>query len=147
LKKNGTWESSELPHGKKPVSCKWIFTVKHKADGSIERLKVCLVAKEFTQSYGIDYQETFTPVIKLNTIKVLMFLVANQNWLLHQLDVKNVFLNGDLKEVFMEILSGLEKSFNYNKVCKLRKSLYELKQSSWAWFDRFTETVVWYGNF
>jgi hypothetical protein len=118
LKKNGTWESSELPPGKKPVGCKWIFTVKYKADGSIERLKVCLVTKEFTQSYGIDYQETFAPMTKLNTIKILMFLVANQNWLLHQLDVKNMFLNGDLKEVFMEILSGLEKSFNYNKVAE-----------------------------
>jgi hypothetical protein len=110
--------SSELPPGKKPVGCKWIFTVKHKVDGSIERLKVGLVTKEFTQSYGIDYQETFAPVTKLNTIKILMFLVANQNWLLHQLDVKNVFLNGDLKEVFMEILSRLEKSFNYNKVAE-----------------------------
>ena len=118
MKKNGTWESSELPPGKKPVGCKWIFTVKYKADGSIERLKVCLVTKEFTQSYGIDYQETFAPMTKLNTIKILMFLVANQNWLLHQLDVKNMFLNGDLKEVFMEILSGLEKSFNYNKVAE-----------------------------
>ena len=116
LERNQTWEIVELPKEKNPVGCKWVYTLKYKADGSLERYKARLVAKGYTQTFGIDYQETFAPVTKLNTIKILMFLVANQNWLLHQLDVKNMFLNGDLKEVFMEILSGLEKSFNYNKV-------------------------------
>lgn len=146
LNKNRTWEISELPPGKKPVGCKWLFTIKHKADGSIERLKARLVAKGFTQSYGIDYQETFAPVAKLNTIRVLLSLAANQDWPLHQLDIKNAFFNGDLEEeVYMEIPPGLETSSNFNRVCRLKKSLYGLKQSPRAWFDRFTKTVAQYG--
>ena len=74
---------SDLPPGKKLVGCKWVFTVKHKAQGSVERLKAHLVAKGFTQSYGIDYQETFAPVAKLNTIRILFSLAANQDWPLH----------------------------------------------------------------
>ena len=146
LNKNKTWEISELPLGKKLVGCKWLFTIKHKADGSIERLKACLVAKGFTQSYEIDYQETFAPVAKLNTIRVLLSLAANQDWPLHQLDIKNAFLNGDLEEeVYMEIPPGLETSSNVNRVCRLKKSLYGLKQSPRAWFNRFTKTVAQYG--
>lgn len=94
---NGIWAISDLPPGKKPVACKWIFTIKHKADGSIEGLKARLVAKGFTRSYGIDYDKTFAPMAKINTIKVLS-LAANRDWPLHQLDVKNAFLNDDLEE-------------------------------------------------
>ncbi|RVW56778.1 Retrovirus-related Pol polyprotein from transposon TNT 1-94 [Vitis vinifera] len=140
LEKNGTWEITDLPRGKKPVGCKWIFTVKYKADGNVDRYKARLVAKGFTQSYGIDYQETFAPVAKLNTVRVLLSLAANLDWSLHQLDVKNAFLNGDLEEeVYMDIPAGLETTSNFNKVCKLRKSLYGLKQSPRAWFERFTK--------
>ena len=146
LKKNGTWEISDLPSGKHPVGCKWIFTVKYKADGSVDRFKARLVAKWFTQSYGIDYQETFAPVAKLNTIRVLLSLAANLDWPLHQLDVKNAFLNGDLtEEVYMDIPPGFETKATMNKVCKLKKSLYGLKQSPRAWFDRFNKTVKKYG--
>lgn len=142
LERNGTWEISELPSGKRPVGCKWIFTIKHNSDGSINRFKARLVAKGFTQSYGIDYQETFAPVAKLNTIRVLLSLASNLDWPLYQLDVKNAFLNGDLEEeVYMEIPPGFETSTNSNKVCKLKKSLYGLKQSPRAWFDRFTKVV------
>ncbi|RVW37266.1 Retrovirus-related Pol polyprotein from transposon TNT 1-94 [Vitis vinifera] len=145
LEKNGTWEITDLPRGKKPVGCKWIFTIKYKADGNVDRYKARLVAKGFTQSYGIDYQETFAPVAKLNTVRVLLSLAANLDWSLHQLDVKNVFLNGDLEEeVYMDILAGLETTSNFNKVCRLRKSLYGLKQSPRAWFERFTKVVKGY---
>ncbi|KAL6321725.1 hypothetical protein AAG906_031238 [Vitis piasezkii] len=139
-------EITDLPRGKKPVGCKWIFTVKYKADGNVDRYKARLVAKGFTQSYGIDYQETFAPVAKLNTVRVLLSLAANLDWSLHQLDVKNAFLNGDLEEeVYMDIPAGLETTSNFNKVCRLRKSLYGLKQSPRAWFERFTKVVKGYG--
>nr|CAN70115.1 hypothetical protein VITISV_020105 [Vitis vinifera] len=120
--------------------------VKYKADGNVDRYKARLVAKGFTQSYGIDYQETFAPVAKLNTVRVLLSLAANLDWSLHQLDVKNAFLNGDLEEeVYMDIPAGLETTSNFNKVCRLRKSLYGLKQSPRAWFERFTKVVKRYG--
>ena len=88
LEKNGTWEITELPKGKKPVRCKWIFTVKHKADGGIERFKARLMVKGFTQSYGVDYQKTFAPIAKLNTIRVLISLEVNLDWSLQQVDIK-----------------------------------------------------------
>ena len=80
LEKNKTWDVTELPPGKRPVGCKWIFTIKHKADGSIEMFKACLVAKGFTQSYGIDYQETLAHVAKLNTVRALLSLASNLDW-------------------------------------------------------------------
>ncbi|CAN1791793.1 Retrovirus-related Pol polyprotein from transposon TNT 1-94, partial [Linum perenne] len=141
LEKNNTWTVTSLPSGKRPVDCKWIFTVKYKADGNVERFKARLVAKGFTQSYGIDYQETFAPVAKLNTVRVLLSLAVNFDWPLHQLDVKNAFLNGDIaEEVYMSIPPGMNVGTK-ESVCKLHKALYGLKQSPRAWFDRFTGAV------
>jgi len=144
LENNNTWVLTPLPSGKNPVGCKWIFTLKYKADGSVHRFKARLVAKGFTQSYGIDYQETFAPVAKLNTVRVLLSLAVNQDWPLYQLDVKNAFLNGDLEEeVYTIIPPGLENRSNRELVCKLKKSLYGLKQSPRAWFDRFDLDRQW----
>ena len=142
LESNNTWILSKLPHGKKPVGCKWLFTVKYKGDESVERYKARLVAKGLTRSYEIDYQEKFAPTTKLNIVRVLPSLVVNQDWPLHQLDVKNAFLNGDLEEVYMEVPSGLENSSDSQMVCKLRKALYDLKQSPRAWFDRFAKIIT-----
>ena len=97
-----------------------------------------MVAKRFTQTYDIDYPKTFTPVAKLNTVRVLLSLAANLDWPLQQLDVKNVFLNGDLEEeVYMDAPPSFDGRFGW-KVCKLKKSLYRLKQSPRAWFEKFT---------
>ena len=135
-----------MPKGKRTVGCKWVFSIKHNADGSIERYKARLVAKGYTQTYGIDYQETFSPVAKLNTIRVLLSLAANLDWPLHQFDVKNAFLHGDLKEeVYMDIPPGYTTSSSTKVVCKLQRALYGLKQSPRAWFGRFSLAMKKYG--
>ena len=117
-----------LPEGKRKVGCKWVFSIKHKADGSVKRYKARLVAKGYTQTYGIDYQETFSPIAKLNTVRVLLSLVVNLDWPLHQFDVNNAFLYGDLEEkVYMDIPPGLKMSVKDECVCRLQKVLYGLK--------------------
>jgi hypothetical protein len=138
LHKNMTWDLVRLPNGKKAIGCKWVFTIKHKADGSTELYKARLVAKGFTQIYGIDYEEKFAPVGKMNSIRVLLSIVANLDWPLHQFDIKNAFLHGDLKEIYMDIPLGLEDSSSMGKICKLKKALFSLKQSPRAWFERFS---------
>jgi len=141
LESNKTWEVVELPKGKKAVGCKWVFTPKYCADGSLDKYKARLVAKGFTQVYGMDYTETFAPVAKLNTIRILFSLAANLDWPLHQMDVKNAFLNGELKEeVYMKMPPGFPGR-KENQVCRLKKSLYGLKQSPRAWFERFTRVL------
>ena len=128
------------------MGCKWVYTVKHKTDGSIGRYKARLDAKGFAQTYGIDYQETFAPVAKMNSVRILLSLVANLGWPLHQFDVKNAFLHGDLdEEVYMDVPLGFEDIETEGKVCKLRNSLYGLKQSPRAWFERFTQAMLRYG--
>ncbi|KAK2354846.1 putative mitochondrial protein [Trifolium repens] len=146
LDKNNTWELVSLPTGKKPVGCKWVYTIKYKADGSIERYKARLVAKGFTQTYGVDYSETFAPVAKMNTVRVILSLAANYNWNLQQFDVKNAFLHGELEEeIYMDVPPGYREDMTANAVCRLKKALYGLKQSPRAWFGRFTKVMVGLG--
>ena len=107
-----------LPPGKKTVGCRWVYTMKHNADGSVDRYKVRLVAKGYTQKYGVDYDETFAPVAKINTIRVLMSLAANMDW-------KNAFLHGDLnEEIYMDLSPGYNTSTGEKVVCRLKKSMY-----------------------
>ena len=145
LEKNKTWEIVERPKGKSIVDSKWIFTLKYKVDGSLERHKARLVAKEYTQTYGVDYQETFAQVEKMNIVRILLSLATHYNWQLLQYDFKNVFLHGDLdEEIYTNIPPGFEGNTG-NKVCELKKALYGIKQSLRAWFRRFTEVMKEFG--
>jgi hypothetical protein len=102
---------TRLPEGRKAVSCKWIYIVKQNSEGKVENYEAKLVARGYSQTYGIDYDETFAPVAKINTVRMLVSCATNFGWPLHQLDVKNSFLHGDLQEeVYMEIPPGFGMS-------------------------------------
>jgi hypothetical protein len=127
---NETWELVDRPYGCKPVDCKWVFKKKLRSDGTIDKYKVRLMAKGYTQKESEDLFDTYSHVGRLTIIRVLLSLVASHGLLVHQMDVKTIFLNGELeKEIYMTQPNGFVIKDQEDKVCKLVKSLYELKQA------------------
>ncbi|GAB9477791.1 Integrase catalytic core protein, partial [Globisporangium polare] len=140
LCKNETWELVSLPRGRKAISSKWVFKVKENQDGEIERYKARLVAKGFLQKYGVDFEETFAPVAKFTSIRIILSIAAQYKLVLHQMDVKTAFLNGLLdEEIYMQQPVGFVDPKNPDRVCKLKRALYGLKQSPRMWNQTIDE--------
>eukprot|EP01018_Ginkgo_biloba_P034444 Gb_39748 [translate_table: standard] len=127
----------ELPLDKDVIGTKCIYKTKYKFDGSIEKHKARLVAKGYAQQEGIDYTETFVPVAKMDTIRTVLVVAAQDGWIIYQMDVKSAFLNGYVdEEIYVEQPQGFEIAGKENKVYKLKKALYGLKQAPRAWYSR-----------
>ena len=142
LEQNGTLLLIPLLTGKKAVGCKWIFKVKFQLDGSVKRHKPCLVAKGYTQTQVIDYMDTFSPMVKMTTLHVLLALAVAKVWFLHQLNINIAFLHGNLhEEVYMNVPLGLTDA-QLGMVCKLQRSLYGLKQASRQWNAKLTSGLT-----
>ena len=127
----------------KPISCKWVYKVKTRPDGSIERYKARLVARGFSQQDGLDYDETFSPVAKTITVRVLIAFAASKCWRLWQMDVKNAFLHGEIdRDISMEQPGGFESKRHQDHVYKLKKAFYGLKQAPRTWYGKIVEFLV-----
>ena len=130
LEQNKTWSLVPLPKGRKFVGCKWVFKKKIRLDGNVEKYKARLVAKGYSQVEGIDYGEIFSPVAKLTSIRFLLSLAAAYDLEVEQMDLKTTFLHGDLEEeIYMYQPKYFVEKGKEKLVCKLKKSLYGLKQS------------------
>uniref|UniRef100_A0A8R7RFB8 Reverse transcriptase Ty1/copia-type domain-containing protein n=1 Tax=Triticum urartu TaxID=4572 RepID=A0A8R7RFB8_TRIUA len=142
LIKNKTWHLVPLAKGRNIIDCKWVYRVKRKATGEIDRYKARLVAKGFKQRHGIDYEDTFSPVVKAATVRLVLSIAVSKGWSLRQLDVQNAFLHGVLEEeVYMRQPPRYEVKNKQHYVCKLDKSLYGLKQAPRAWYSRLSEKL------
>ncbi|GKC72971.1 zinc finger, CCHC-type containing protein, partial [Tanacetum coccineum] len=140
---NDTWELIDLPLGCKALGCKWILKRKMKVDGSIDKYKARLVIQGFRQKEGIDFFDTYAPVARISTIRLLLALAAIHDLVIHQMDVKTAFLNGDLdEEIYMKQPEGFVMPGHESKVCKLKKSLYGLKQAPKQWHQKFDDVVL-----
>jgi hypothetical protein len=135
--KNDVWTVVPRPRNKSVVTSKWLYKIKHAADGSVEKYKARFVARGFSQKEGIDYDEIFAPVARYSSIRTIISLAAVFGWKLHQMDVKTAFLNGEVEEeVYIEQPEGFILHNKRSHVCKLKKALYGLKQAPRAWYGR-----------
>ncbi|GJX33215.1 retrovirus-related pol polyprotein from transposon TNT 1-94 [Tanacetum coccineum] len=140
---NNTWKLVDLPSGHKPIGHKWIFKKKLRPDGTIEKYKARLVAKGYRQKEGQDFFDTYSPVTRITSIRTLIAIAAIHNLIIHQMDVKTVFLNGELdEEIYMQQPEGFVVKGQDHKVCKLVKSLYDLKQAPKQWHEKFDNTLL-----
>lgn len=135
IRRNETWELVQLPESRKTLGVKWVYRTKLKQNGEVEKYKARLVVKGYKQKYGVDYEEIFAPVTRLETVRLLLALAAQNDWKVHQMDVKSAFLNGYLEEeIYVEQPPGYVKIGEENKVCRLKKTLYGLKQAPRVWY-------------
>lgn len=136
LQHNRTWSLVPLPSGKTAIRCKWVYKVKFRSDGTVERYKARLVAKSYTQQAGVDYLNTFSPAAKLVSVKLMLAIYVVKNYTLTHLDINNAFLYGDLaEEIYMKAPKGLiTDKEQQDLVCRSHKSLYGLKQASRQWW-------------
>ena len=145
---NQVWTLVDPPEGVKPIGCKWVFKKKTDMDGNVQTYKARLVAKGFKKIHGIDYDETFSPMAMVKSIRILLAIAAYHDYEIWQMDVKTAFLNGSLEEdvdVYMTQPEGFVHPKDAGKVCKLRRSIYGLKQASRRWNIRFDETIKEFG--
>ena len=146
LRENKTWELVRLPDGRKAIQCKWVFKTKYLPDGNIDKFKARLVAKGYTQKAGIDYSETFSPVVKFETVRIVMAITATDDLEIIQFDIKTAFLNGDIAELlYMEQPEGFIDIDHPDYVCLLHKALYGLKQASRNWNHTFHTFLLQFG--
>ncbi|PKI70590.1 hypothetical protein CRG98_009095 [Punica granatum] len=140
IEKNDTWELVDRPQDRKVIGVKWVYRTKLNPDGSVNKNKARLVVKGYAQVWGVDYSETFAPVARLDTIRLLLAIAAQMEWIVFQLDVKSAFLNGSLEEeIFVEQLEGFSLKNHEDKVYVLKKALYGLKQAPRAWYSRMDD--------
>uniref|UniRef100_A0AAV1VAN2 Reverse transcriptase Ty1/copia-type domain-containing protein n=1 Tax=Peronospora matthiolae TaxID=2874970 RepID=A0AAV1VAN2_9STRA len=141
MKLRGVFRAAKLPNGQSAIGTKWVFKIKRKADGSIEKYKARLVAKGFRQKYGIDYTETFSPVVKYVTLRMVIAITKHFGWPLDQLDVVTAFLYGVMKEkVFCAVPEGVKMEGDFDCL-ELIKAIYGLKQASRVWNETFDEFI------
>ena len=146
MAKNQVWELVDLPPGCKTIGNKWVLKIKRKADGSIDKYKARLVAKGYTQREGIDYEKTFSPVVRFVSIHLILAIVAHLDLELFQMDVKIAFLNGELdEEIYMDQPISFEVKEQGRKVCRLKHSIYGLKQASRQWYFKFHKAIISFG--
>ena len=147
LHKTRTWDLVDLPSRKSAISCKWVYMIKTRSDGTVNRYKVRLVARGFTQEYGIDYKETFSPVARISSVMTLIVVSVAHKWPLFHMDVKNAFLNGELSnKVYMKLPPGYSHPPGFpHRVFRLQRALYGLKQAPRAWFAKFCSTISQHG--
>jgi hypothetical protein len=137
IEKNDTWEFILRPKNKNVIDTKWVFRNKLNEDGQVTRNKAILVCKGYAQVEGIDFEETFAPVVRMEAIRFLLAYTCSKNIKVYQMDVRSTFLNGELEEeVYIEQPEGFKLSKNADYVCKLKKALYVLKQAAKAWYSR-----------